>query len=301
MNLNQNNILRFPVSDGYLLRKQFPLFTGDMMANILTQKRANLIKTHSYFLKMRSCSLFLSIFIILQTSCTVKSADPIAKISGPQFRQPGQLLILNTTGTVGQDPKITCNPENNDYQLVKLTDGSTGIFFSTIRPGTYVFALGVNQDNKTAITTYQVLIADAPNPNPPPGPTPPVPPGPTPPVPPPVPPSPDTSPYYKQLQEAFSKDKGTTQDAKQLAAFYRQVALKYLPDEKVTNFSQVLTSMRQGIDQYIPKTSLTNTRQAIADIFKTKYPDKYPDLNAQTRSELTTIFNNIALALDQVK
>lgn len=182
--------------------------------------------------------------------------DAKAILTGPSKVPAGTFVSISAAGTVGNDPKITCVPENKDWQAGKsLSDDTITINFATIVPNKYYFFLAVNDGKKTAITVHEVQVGD---PLPPPGPG----------------PSPDQ--LYSRLLSAYQKE--TNVDGKnnehktKLVSFLRTFKTE---SGNVSTYGELVTLIKNSGDKILgDKTKiLPNTRQEIGKILMEKFGD----------------------------
>ena len=162
-------------------------------------------------------------------------------ITGPKIRNIGHSVYLKIKHD-GNDLKVACFPKNEEWLVLKQQDDSLAIHFNTETAGTYTFAVAVNKDNKTMVVQHQVTV----------GPKVPVPPGPGP-----------LTPFEFSLQEAYTKDKGTIEQVKQLSANYLVAITDLIP--KAENERDLQTKMKALNDSTITQTALPNVRRVIAD------------------------------------
>lgn len=133
-----------------------------------------------------------AVLIVLLAGCdkaTVPTLDPVAKISGPAASEPGDLVILKTTGSVGNKYKWLIHPAAIQSKAFAVENGQTLIFASRT-PCDATFWLIAVADNEVAIAQHELKNGggappEPPGPGPkPPDPVPPKPPDPAPPNPP---------------------------------------------------------------------------------------------------------------------
>lgn len=225
---------------------------------------------------------FLAGFTALLLIGTVFGADPTppktdpaitvpkALIVGPSSAPIGRMVILKMTGSVGDDPQITCTPKNTNWYQVRFNANELGVVFDTTTPGDYIFAFAVNKSGRTAIALHVVNIAGS------------------------TPPSPNTvldlkTPYLQDLAAGV----GVKGSAKLLAACYSQ-APKGLFNTLKTN-KDLQDAMHQLVDTTVGSGKLPNTRKAIAaDVIAVLGPNSAASFNVQAA---TTEWAKIAAAL----
>ena len=175
-----------------------------------------------------------------------KSPDPVvvvpkAVIAGPTTAPIGRMVILKMTGSVGDDPQISCTPKNTNWYQVRFNPNELGVVFDTDKPGDYIFAFAVNKTGRTAIAIHVVTIT-----GPGPGPSP--------------------SPTVFDLTDVYKQDLaagvGVEGSAKLLAACYSQAPGGLFKTLKTNKDLQ--DAMHQLVDTTVGSGKLPNTRKAIA-------------------------------------
>ena len=112
--------------------------------------------------------------VLLATlTATLATAQPVAVIVGPTESQPGNLVVLRTTGTTGSGHVWLVLPAPSAVNFLPVIDstGQQAAVFASGTPGTYTFVLAVAQGDLAAMTTHElVILGDVPNPPDPPDP-----------------------------------------------------------------------------------------------------------------------------------
>lgn len=238
---------------------------------------------------------------IIKTKQTGNGA-PVAKLTGPDSRPPGSLVIISATGTQGVNFAFDCVPHNAEWKAVKFFDPTGkedfGIIFSTNKQGTYYFFLAASSKNGgIAVATHQVIIGK-PGPGPDPGPDP--------------DPDPDPVPIItdlaKKIDSVYKVDLasgvGTKQQFQDLTNLYANIAKITVMDPNLKKASEVWEVARQASAQKLPPGSLPQTRKLLADYQTTTlFPNFTVEtvLTATTRQEMQAGFNKMAAAMSEVQ
>jgi len=113
------------------------------------------------------------VWIFAVSLCVTSFAQPVAKITGPKESPPGEMVVLSSTGSTGDNLKWI-KPEGLQTLQVGCAVLDTQVVFATNKPGVYKFVLIV-ADKQAAIdyVEHTVTIGTPGNgPGPVPGPAP---------------------------------------------------------------------------------------------------------------------------------
>ena len=198
--------------------------------------------------------MFQTAFQILALGQPGAPTDAKAVLTGPAKVPAGQFVTISAAGTVGNDPKITCVPENKDWSAGKsLSDDTISVNFATIIPGKYYFFLAVNDGKKTAITFHEVQVGE-PQPGAGPG------------------PAPDE--LYSAILSAWQKETNVDgQNANHKANLIK--FLKTMSGDTSSTYGELVAVLKSSGDKILgDKTKiLPNTRQALGEWFMKKFGD----------------------------
>lgn len=122
------------------------------------------------------------VFVLSMCLMSIALGQPVAKITGPERTQPGELTQLKSEGSEGSN-LLWITPKDLAVVVTGCDTLSTQVFFSTVRTGSYEFLLVVSDETGIAYCRHTVVIGqeiiDPPTPAPEmPEPAPPLPPAP---------------------------------------------------------------------------------------------------------------------------
>lgn len=211
--------------------------------------------------------------------CTLLTSQSFGQeIVGPKTAKTSELVKLKVLKFEGEDPKYTCNPENNDWTLYRTLDGQLEIVFLTKVAKTYTFTLANNKDKKTILLTHSVEITKA---------------GPSPDV--------DPTPVIipNKLRDDLKAAYLVSPDAEK-----RTVLLKVYQDvlaqaDDIENYGQAgtllanLCSKRQGS---------TNDLRAVKDVVEKYFLTELSnDKNSWSKEKFKTAFTNVITVLADLR
>lgn len=206
--------------------------------------------------------------------------DAKAVLTGPSKVPAGTFVAISAAGTVGNDPKITCVPENKDWQAGKsLSDDTITINFATIIPNKYYFFLAVNDGKKTAITVHEVQVGE-PQPGPGPG------------------PNPDQ--LYARVLNAWQKE--TNVDGKNSEHKQKLVTfLRTMKDDKSATYGELVTVTKNSAEKILgDKTKiLPKTREELGKYFMEQFGDSAT--KPVDPAHVSKVFEAAASAVDKLQ
>lgn len=115
-----------------------------------------------------SSKIIPTILLLIATLCSTafcQATGPVAKIVGPKQAPPGEMVILSSTGSTGDNLKWI-KPEGLQTLQVGCTLLDTQMVFSTVKPGVYKFTLIVADKQAAIDYTEHVVTIGIPKPNP---------------------------------------------------------------------------------------------------------------------------------------
>lgn len=159
---------------------------------------------------------YAAIAVCWSLCASVLLAQPVAVITGPSSAPPGELVVLTSEKSVG-DNYLWIIPEDKAQAASGCTAVDSKVFFATAVPGTYQFVLVVaDKEAKMSYAVHHVTILGNATPGPGPGPGPGPSPGPSPdPTPDPQPdPKPEPEPGFGRYENLFKTSKMNSEQLK---------------------------------------------------------------------------------------
>lgn len=113
--------------------------------------------------------LFKNAISLIVLLLTFTCANAQVKLEGDKKATSGDFVRIKVTEQKGKDLKITCLPENNNWEAVKNIDDQVLILFSPAKKDqdtTYYFFAAINNADKTYIATHSIFVSKSGNPVP---------------------------------------------------------------------------------------------------------------------------------------